>query len=881
MNSALVRQKFFDFFRSRGHEIVPSAPMVIKNDPTLMFTNAGMNQFKDIFLDNAPVKFSRIANTQKCLRVSGKHNDLEEVGHDGYHHTMFEMLGNWSFGDYFKEEAIRWAWEFLTEEVKIDKGRIYVTIFEGDDAEHLEKDLQSYSYWKTHINEDRILPGSKKDNFWEMGESGPCGPCSEIHVDLRSDKERKETDGRKLVNTGNPLVIEIWNLVFIQYNRKVSGELVLLPKKHVDTGMGFERLCMVLQSKTSNYETDLFQPVIREIASVTGIPYGRSEKTDIAMHVVADHMRAIAFAIADGQLPSNAKAGYVIRRILRRAVRYNFTFLDQKRPVMYKLLPALIVSMGEAFPELHLQRQLIEKVIFEEEQSFLHTVENGDKRLKESIAAMKGEGKKELDGKIAFELYDTYGFPLDLTELILKENNLSVNRPEFDREMTGQRNRSKSAATVESADWVIVHPDGQPGEFIGYDTLRAEVKICRFRRVKIKDKPFYHLVLNQTPFYAEGGGQTGDIGYLDDGEEKTGIINTVREHGLVIHVTEKLPRDTSLVFDAVVSEKARRETAGNHTATHLLHQALRELIGKHVEQKGSLVGPDYLRFDFSHFQKMSDEELSDVENMVNLKIREGIERKELRGTSMDNARKMGAMALFGEKYGETVRVIQFGDSVELCGGTHVDSTSRIGLFKITNESSIAAGIRRIEAITGEKALSFFNDKMKTLRTLEELLDKPQDIVKAISQLVDEKSTLQKQVERFTREYALAFKASLLEKTRRVDNITVISAKAGETIDNAGVIKDVAFQLRGEIDDLFLVIGAIVGGKPHLAIMISDKLIRERKMNAGDIVRIAAREIDGGGGGQPFFATAGGKNNNNLDRAIEKAVEIGLGGVGKD
>jgi len=877
MNSALVRQKFFDFFRSRGHEIVPSAPMVIKNDPTLMFTNAGMNQFKDIFLDNAPVRFSRVANTQKCLRVSGKHNDLEEVGHDGYHHTMFEMLGNWSFGDYFKEEAIRWAWEFLTEEVKIDKGRIYVTIFEGDDAELLERDMQSYNYWKSHIDEDRILPGSKKDNFWEMGESGPCGPCSEIHVDLRSDKERSGTDGRKLVNTGNPLVIEIWNLVFIQYNRKVSGELVLLPKKHVDTGMGFERLCMVLQNKISNYETDIFQPVIREIAALTGIPYGRSEKTDIAMHVVADHVRAISFAIADGQLPSNAKAGYVIRRILRRAVRYNFTFLDQNRPVMYKLLPALIDSIGEAFPVLHAQRQLIEKVIFEEEQSFLHTLETGDKRLKESIAAMKGEGKHELDGRIAFELYDTYGFPIDLTELILKENNLTVNRPEFDREMAGQRNRSKSAATVESADWVILRPDGQPGEFIGYDTLRAEVKICRFRRVKMKDKQYYHLVLNQTPFYAESGGQTGDTGYLDDGEEKTGIINTFKEHGLVIHVTEKLPRDTSLVFDAVVSEKARRDTASNHTATHLLHQALRDVIGKHVEQKGSLVGPDYLRFDFSHFQKMSEEELSAVEHMVNQKIRDGIERNELRGTSMENARKMGAMALFGEKYGETVRVIQFGDSVELCGGTHVDTTSQIGLFKIINENSIAAGIRRIEAITGEKALACYEEKEKMLRTLEELLNKPQDIVKAITVLLDEKAALLKQVERFTKKYGLSFKASLLEKIRRVGDITVISGKADGTIDNAGIIKDVAFQLRDEIDDLFLVIGATVGGKPHLSVMISDKLIRERKMNAGEIVRIAAREFDGGGGGQPFFATAGGKNNDKLDRAIEMAVEIGMGG----
>jgi len=849
--------------------------MVVKDDSTLMFTNAGMNQFKDIFLGNVPVRFKRVANTQKCLRVSGKHNDLEEVGHDGYHHTMFEMLGNWSFGDYFKEEAIRWAWEFLTGEMKIDKGRIYVTIFEGDESERLDRDIESYNYWKLWIEESRILTGNKEDNFWEMGDSGPCGPCSEIHFDLRTDEERKKKDGRELVNKGDPKVIEIWNLVFIQYNRKVTGELVHLPKKHVDTGMGFERLCMVLQNKTSNYDTDIFQPVIQEIAVLTRIAYGKSEKTDIALRVVADHLRAISLAIADGQLPSNAKAGYVIRRILRRAVRYNYTFLEQNKPVMFKLLQALIASMGEAFAELKSQRQLIEKVIFEEEQSFLHTLESGDKRLKESIIALKNEKNRKLSGKIAFELYDTYGFPLDLTELILKENGLSVNRSEFDQEMAEQRNRSKSAAMVESADWVIVRPHEPQGEFIGYDHLRAEVKICRFRKVKMKDKKFYHLVLNQTPFYAESGGQIGDVGYLDDGEEKIRIINTFKEHGLVIHVAEKLPQDTSLVFEAVVADHTRKETTNNHTATHLLHYALREIIGRHVEQKGSLVNADYLRFDFSHFQKMTEEEITAVEIMVNKIIREGLERNELRETSMETAKKMGAIAFFGEKYGETVRVIQFGDSVELCGGTHVDSTSQIGLFKIVSESSIAAGIRRIEAITGEKAIAFYREKETTLKVIKDLLNKPQNVVKALTGLIEEKFALQKQVDRYTQDYAIAFKASLLKKVRKVGDISLIFGKADGPMDNAGIIKDVAYQLRGEIDDLILVIGAIIAGKPQLTVMVSDKLVREKKIHADEIVKVAAHEFDGGGGGQPFFANASGKNPDKLEKAMEKAVEMAM------
>lgn len=873
MNSVLVRQKFLDFFRDKAHEIVPSAPMVIKNDPTLMFTNAGMNQFKDIFLDNAPVKFPRIANSQKCLRVSGKHNDLEEVGHDGYHHTMFEMLGNWSFGNYFKEDAIRWAWEFLTEVVKIDKNRIFVTVFEGDPSEALELDREALDFWKSWIAEDRILPGNKKDNFWEMGDSGPCGPCSEIHVDLRSDEERKKRDGRELVNKGDPRVIEIWNLVFIQYNRKASGELELLSKKHVDTGMGFERLCMALQNKTSNYDTDVFQPIIQEIASLTRIQYGSSEKTDIAMRVVADHLRAISFAIADGQLPSNAKAGYVIRRILRRAVRYNYTFLQQNKPVIFKLLPALITSMGEAFPELALQRNLIERVIFEEEQSFLHTLESGDRRLKDSIDSMKKTGQLELSGRIAFELYDTYGFPLDLTELILKENGFTVNKAEFDREMNEQRNRSKSAAQVESADWVVVRPGNEQTKFLGYEHLRAEVKINRYRKVTLKDRKLYHLVLNQTPFYAESGGQVGDVGYMDDGDEKISVVNTIKEHGLVIHVTDKLPGDTSAVFEAVVTDGIREATARNHTATHLLHQALREVLGGHVEQKGSLVNPEYLRFDFSHFQKMGAEEIREVEIRVNRKIRNSIDSNVLTEIPMEEARKMGAMALFGEKYGDHVRVVQFGDSVELCGGTHVDNTSRIGMFKIVSESSIAAGIRRIEAVTGDKADAWYRDLEDKLGAVEQLLNHPQDMLKTIGGLIEEKVILQKQVDKFSRESARLFKDRLKQQATISGDITMISALAEEPVNDMAIIKDIAFQLKGEIDNLFLVIGTVVNDKPFLAVALSDKLVQEKKLHAGEIVKTAAREFEGGGGGQPFFANAGGKNPAKLNQAMEKALTM--------
>lgn len=871
MNSVLIRQKFLSFFKDKGHAIVDSAPMVIKDDPTLMFTNAGMNQFKDVFLGNAPVKFKRIADTQKCLRVSGKHNDLEEVGHDGYHHTMFEMLGNWSFGDYFKKEAIEWAWEFLTGIMNISPERIYVTVFEGDSTEKLERDSEAYNFWKTWIAGDRILNGNKKDNFWEMGDTGPCGPCSEIHVDLRPEADRKAIDGKTLVNKGNPLVIEIWNLVFIQYNRKASGELEPLPSKHVDTGMGFERLCMVLQGKTSNYDTDVFQPIIGELARLTNIAYGTNQKTDIAMRVVADHLRAVSFAIADGQLPSNNKAGYVIRRILRRAVRYNYTYLGQNKPVIFNLLGSLIASLGNAFPELQKQRQLIEKVILEEEQSFLHTLENGDRKLKESIAALKGH--KVLSGKIAFELYDTYGFPLDLTELILKENGLSVNRAEFELEMSQQKNRSRAAATVESGDWAVLRGDIEQTEFVGYTQLKTEVKIARFRKVSQKDKHLFHLVFDRTPFYAESGGQVGDTGYIDDGQEKINIINTFKEHGLVIHVSPKLPNDPSAVFEAVVKDKVRESTARNHSATHLLHHALRDVLGNHVEQKGSLVNADYLRFDFSHFQKVSEEELNTIEKMVNNRIRESIKSTVKADVPIAEAKKMGAMALFGEKYGDYVRVVQFDDSVELCGGTHVENTGNIGLFKIVSESSIAAGIRRIEAVTAEKAEEWYRQRDNKLREIEQLLNNPQDVSKALGNLIQEKTDLQKQIEKYAAENAKMFKQKLLDSIVKGTDITLIMALAEEPVNDPAIIKDVAFQLKNEVDNLAVVIGAITGGKPFLAVALSDRLINEKKLNAGEIVRTAAKEFNGGGGGQPFYANAGGKDVDKLAQAMDKAAAL--------
>ncbi len=873
MNSTSVRQKFLDFFRQKSHEIVHSAPMVIKNDPTLMFTNAGMNQFKDIFLDTAPIKYPRIANTQKCLRVSGKHNDLEEVGHDGYHHTMFEMLGNWSFGDYFKNEAIAWAWELLVNEFKIPAERLYATVFEGSQEENINKDTEALEIWKNYLPDNHILTGSKKDNFWEMGDSGPCGPCSEIHVDLRPDDERKKIQGSDLVNKGNPLVIEIWNLVFIQYNRKVSGELELLPKRHVDTGMGFERLCMVLQQKTSNYDTDIFQPIIQEIASLTGFSYKSSEKTDIAMRVIADHLRAIAFSIADGQLPSNTKAGYVIRRILRRAVRYYFTHLNQKKPLIFKLVPSLVSVMGKAFPELEKQQQLIEKVIREEELAFLRTLESGIKRLDQIIAESTGNQTTVVSGKQAFELYDTYGFPLDLTELILKEQNMTVNRNEFDAEMNKQRERSKSAAAVDTDDWVITDVNAGEQKFIGYDYTVAEVKITRYRKVKTRDGETFHLVFDQTPFYAESGGQVGDKGFITDGKNKIDIIDTIKEHNLNIHITRKLPADITVTLQAVVDLEARQDAERNHSATHLLHFALRQVLGKHVEQKGSLVHPDYLRFDFSHFQKLTDEEILKVESLVNDMIRKDVSAQVSEDT-FDNARKMGAMALFGEKYGDNVRVVKFGDSVELCGGTHVKSTGQIGFFKIVSESSIAAGIRRIEAITGRKYEQYAINQENIIKNLNAVLGNPPDLLKAVNTLVAEKAEMQKKLEEFTQQKISSVKSELLSSSRKAGQINLISGITNK-LDSADQMRDLAFQLRGQADNVFLALGAIINDKPLLTVMISDNLVKEMKLNASEIVKTAAKEINGGGGGQAFYATAGGKNINGLNRAVEKAMEFAL------
>ncbi len=872
MNSTAIRQKFMDFFTRKGHEIVRSAPMVIKDDPTLMFTNAGMNQFKDIFLEHSPAKYKRIANTQKCLRVSGKHNDLEEVGHDTYHHTMFEMLGNWSFGDYFKKEAIGWAWEFLVDELKIDPGRLYATVFQGNDKENLERDSEAFDLWKAYLPEERILEFSKKDNFWEMGDVGPCGPCSEIHIDLRSEQERNQLSGRQLINKGHPLVIEIWNLVFIQFDRKTDNKLVQLPKKHVDTGMGFERLCMVVQGKTSNYETDLFRSIINEISALSRIEYGRSEETDIAMRVVTDHLRAVSFAIADGQLPSNVKAGYVIRRILRRAVRYNFSFLRHNEAVIFRLVPVLIDTMGDAFPELKAQQQLIEKVIREEEQSFLRTLETGMKLLDQIIKDAMSEGNKIIPGKIAFELYDTYGFPLDLTELILKEQHLEINRREFDSEMQQQKARSKNAASMDAGDWIIVNDEEESdtGEFIGYDYLEAEVRITRYRKVKSKGKEIFQMVFNKTPFYAESGGQVGDKGYITDGKERISITDTIKENNLIIHIAVKLPADPAVTMKAVVIRNMRSDTANNHTATHLLHHALRKILGNHVEQKGSLVSPDYLRFDFSHFQKVTDDELVKIEGMVNQQIRENIP-SDIHEMSFKEAQQLGAMALFGEKYGDNVRVVRFGESVELCGGTHVASTGKIGYFKIISESAIAAGVRRIEAITGTRFDAYLQEREEQLRQISNMLKGPQNLEKTVQNLVDENAALMKQVELLTREKVSRLKKNLMDKIKQKNGINLIAERIDA--DSTDMIRDLSFQLKKQVNNLYLVLGSNIEGKANLTVMISDNLVTEKNLNASHIVREAAKEINGGGGGQPFFATAGGKNTDGIDKAIRRAVEL--------
>ena len=865
-----IRKAFLDFFTEKKHQVVQSAPMVVKGDPTLMFTNAGMNQFKDWFLGNEPAKWSRVADTQKCLRVSGKHNDLEEVGLDTYHHTMFEMLGNWSFGDYFKKDAIDWAWEFLVGRMGLNPDRLYATVFEGSEDDKLDRDDESAGYWRKYLPADRVLNGSKKDNFWEMGDSGPCGPCSEVHVDIRSEAEIAKIPGVELVNKSHPQVIEIWNLVFIQFNRKASGQLEELPAKHVDTGMGFERLCMAIQGVTSNYDTDIFQNTINEIGKLCDIKYGNNQKTDIAMRVIADHLRAVSFAIADGQLPSNNKAGYVIRRILRRAVRYGYTFLSFREAFIFKLVEVLKETMGDAFPELKAQQVLIEKVIKEEEESFLRTLSTGIRLLDDIIVRAKKDNLAEIQGKDAFVLFDTFGFPLDLTELIARENGLGVNEAGFKVEMEAQKNRSRNAAAQETDDWVEIRKIDQT-EFLGYDKLQTEIRIARYRKVMQQKKTFYQMVFDQTPFYGESGGQMGDSGFIEFEGQKTNIFDTQKENNLIVHLAEKLPANIDETFTAFVNTPKRLSTANNHTATHLLHAALREVLGTHVEQKGSLVNADHLRFDFSHFQKMTDEEIEKVETIVNTKIRENSPLEENRFMQINDAKQLGAMMLFGEKYGDSVRVIKFGESIELCGGTHVAATGQIGLFKIISEGAIAAGVRRIEAITAAHAEKFVNDQIKTLKSIQETIKGSKDILGSVMNLLQENSELSKQIEAFNRERLKIVKANLKSKLLQERGVNIISGLID--VDNAGMIKDLAFQLKGEVENLFLVLGAEIDGKPNLTVMISENIVAEKGLDAGKIVREAGREIQGGGGGQPFYATAGGKNAAGLEAAIEKALSF--------
>ncbi|MBU2975580.1 alanine--tRNA ligase [Zobellia sp. B3R18] len=868
MTSKEIRSQFLNFYKEKEHKIVPSAPMVIKDDPTLMFTNAGMNQFKEFFLGNSIAKNPRAVDTQKCLRVSGKHNDLEEVGKDTYHHTMFEMLGNWSFGDYFKEEAISWAWELLTEVLKIDKDCLYVSVFEGSkDADNLALDTEAYDLWKAIVPEDRIILGNKKDNFWEMGDQGPCGPCSEIHVDIRSAEEKAKVSGASLVNADHPQVVEIWNLVFMQYNRKADGTLEPLPAKHVDTGMGFERLCMVLQGVQSNYDTDVFKPIIREIETITNSKYGKDEETDIAIRVIADHIRAVSFSIADGQLPSNTGAGYVIRRILRRAVRYGFTFLNTKEPFMYRLVSVLTENMGEAFPELKEQRQLIENVIKEEEHSFLKTLEQGLVLLDQVIANVKG---KEVDGRKAFELYDTYGFPIDLTALILSEKGLGLDEKGFDAAMQEQKNRSKSASEISKDDWEVLSGDLEQ-EFVGYDVLEANVKLVKYRKVTSKKAgEQYQLVFNLTPFYPEGGGQVGDKGYLEmPNGDVVYILDTKKENNEIIHFTKNLPSDTSGTFKAVVDRKQRERTQANHTATHLLHQALREILGTHVEQKGSAVHSKYLRFDFSHFSKVTSEELREVENFVNARIDGQLPFVEQRNIPMEDALKEGAMALFGEKYGDAVRTVRFGQSIELCGGTHVKNTSEIWHFKIKSEGAVASGIRRIEAITSDAVKDFYADNDRVLLDIKSLLNNAQDPVKAVSNLQDENTKLKKEVEALLKDKAKKLKGDLKNELEDVNGVQFLAKKID--LDAAG-IKDLSFEMGQNQDNLFLLFGTEQNGKALLSCYISKELVTSKDLNAGTIVRELGKFIQGGGGGQPFFATAGGKKPEGIDEALAKAKE---------
>ena len=869
LTSKEIRESFKNFFKEKGHKIVPSAPMVIKDDPTLMFTNAGMNQFKDIILGNRPADSKRVTDSQKCLRVSGKHNDLEEVGHDTYHHTMFEMLGNWSFGDYFKKEAIDWAWEYLVDVLKLNPERLYATVFEGYAPEGLERDNEAAGYWEQHLPASHIINGNRHDNFWEMGETGPCGPCSEIHIDLRSDEERAKVDGATLVNKDNPQVIEIWNLVFMQYNRMADGHLESLPAKVIDTGMGFERLCMALQGKTSNYDTDVFTPLISKISELSGKKYGEDEKVDVAMRVAADHVRTIAFSIADSQLPSNAKAGYVIRRILRRAVRYVYTFLDQREAFLYKLIDTLVDQMGDAYPELPAQKELIKKVIKEEEESFLRTLDNGIRLLDSFIKKAKDSGSNTLSGEDAFVLYDTYGFPIDLTELILREQGMNLDHKGFDAEMKKQKERARNAAAVETGDWVEVNEGEQ--KFVGYDSAASDTKILRYRKVKQKGKEFYQIILSETPFYAEMGGQVGDKGRLiaSDGEVIE-IFDTKKENNIGVHLSYNIPSDPSGVFRAEINEEARMATSANHSATHLLHEALREVLGTHVEQKGSFVSPDILRFDFSHFQKVTPEELRKVEHLVNSRIRKALSLEEHREMPINEARELGAMALFGEKYGDKVRVVKYGSSVELCGGTHVANTGNIGMVRILNESSIAAGIRRIEAVSGAKVEEILDEMQDTLKDVTGLLGSSSDVRTAVRKAIGENADLRQQVDEFVAERTANLSRQLLENAKEVNGIKVVSLSGMRLPD---VVKNVAFTIRKTSPESTVFIGATTNeNKPLLTIMISDDLVKEG-LNASKTIREAAKLIKGGGGGQPFFAQAGGKDIDGLSAANDKILEL--------
>ena len=867
MESNKIREAFLKFFESKGHVVVPSAPMVVKNDPTLMFTNAGMNQFKDMFLGNAPIKAPRVCDTQKCLRVSGKHNDLEEVGHDTYHHTMFEMLGNWSFGDYFKKEAIEWAWELLTEVYKLPKERMYATVFEGSEEDGVPFDQEAYDFWLRFLPADHIIRGNKKDNFWEMGDTGPCGPCSEIHFDLRDEAEVALIPGREMVNKDHPQVIEIWNNVFMQFNRKANGSLEPLPKNHVDTGMGFERLCMILQGKKSNYDTDVFQPTIKRLADMCGKQYGVDEKCDVAMRVIADHLRAIAFSIADGQLPSNVKAGYVIRRILRRAVRYGYTYLGFNEPFICWLVAGLVEQMGNQFPELRAQQALIEKVISEEESSFLRTLATGINLLDDVIRRAKAEGKSQISGRDAFLLYDTYGFPIDLTELIAREQGVEVDLPSFEKELQAQKERSRNAAAVATDDWVEVLAIDE-SKFTGYDTLVDEVRIARYRRVTTKGKSYYQIVFDHTPFYGNSGGQVGDVGFIEADGERVAVTDTQKENGLTVHITDKMPSNVEATFHAEVDAEKRQSSANNHTATHLLHAALRKVLGTHVEQKGSMVSPAGLRFDFSHFQKVTNEQLREVEQLVNVAIRANNPLDERRECPIDEAREAGAMMLFGEKYGDKVRMVRFGESVELCGGTHTSATGNIGMFKIMSESAISAGVRRIEAVTGVGAEKVLYAAEDTIRQIEEFFHNSK-IVPAIKRLIESNEALSQEVEQMHREQISAMAEQLSKACPEVDGMQLIARTFERPTE---FVKDLAYNLRAKMPRLVLVAGSVAGGKATLTIMLGDEIVASGA-NASQVVRTAAKEINGGGGGQPFFATAGGKNPEGMQKAIDVAVEL--------